>query len=262
MAKRTNINEKSPFLRELQIEYLIHELKGPVSVIETGLRRILEKQQNYGPVSSRQEKTLLRTLRNTKKVREMLNDLLEIGRSEAGCFESCRFHPLKAVHEVLWETLEVTVERIFEPVPKTVYSFEQLHRYGIYVSISSKVDAMEMHQDESKFRQIFGNLIKNALFHRKKRINIEMKQKGDCLLIDVNDDGPGVKPEHHETIFGRYKQVNVASTVQRRGHGLGLAGSLIMSRCLGGDIELTRGKRKGATFRLVLPMNLPEIEEP
>ena len=91
MAKRTNINEKSPFLRELQIEYLIHELKGPVSVIETGLRRILEKQQNYGPVSSRQEKTLLRTLRNTKKVREMLNDLLEIGRSEAGCFESCQF---------------------------------------------------------------------------------------------------------------------------------------------------------------------------
>ena len=79
------------FFQEVSIEFLIHELKDPIAIIETGLRTVLEKQDQYGPLSTKQANTLMRSLRNARKARGMLHDLLEIGRSEAGCLACSRF---------------------------------------------------------------------------------------------------------------------------------------------------------------------------
>jgi signal transduction histidine kinase len=111
-----------------------------------------------------------------------------------------------------------------------------------------------MFQDEIKFRQIVSNLIKNGLHYRKDLLEIKLAQEKDCLCIDVTDDGPGIDPEHHQAVFRRYTQVNPGEAVSRQGHGLGLAGALIMAKNLGGNIELTSVKGKGATFRLILPV--------
>ena len=115
-----------------------------------------------------------------------------------------------------------------------------------------------MFQDETKFRQIVGNLIKNALHHRKERIEIKMYRDDTHLMVDVADDGPGIAPEHHGTVFERYRQVDTCSLTPRRGHGLGLAGARIMARCLGGDIELQSQQGRGAKFILRLPLCLQE----
>ncbi len=258
-AKQTVPSE--PFFREIQIEFLIHELKGPVSVIETGLRTLLEKQEKFGPLSSKQERTLQRALKNTKKTREMINGLLEIGRSEAGCFLCCRFQPEKAVRDVLIEELEIlTIGTIsFE---KSDGQIQDLETYGVFLNIDAQTASAEMLQDETKFRQIFGNLIKNALRHRKTRIDIRVSQEDNRLVVDVSDDGPGVKPEDHELIFKRYVQANQGATLDRNGHGLGLAGALIMARSLGGDIRLKSEAGKGATFRLILPMTIEQAKLP
>ena len=85
------------FFREIEIEFLIHELKDPLAIIETGLRSLLERQDKIGPLTPRQEKTLQRTLRSSQKARQMLNGLLEIGRSEEGCFSFCGFSPTESV---------------------------------------------------------------------------------------------------------------------------------------------------------------------
>src|SRR3989339_618414 len=105
MSPSKNSPETDPktFFREVQIEFLIHELKDPISVIETGIKTLLTKRDKYGSLSASQEKTLNRALRNTKKAWEMLNSLLEIGRSEAGCFISCRFQPAQVAYETLLE---------------------------------------------------------------------------------------------------------------------------------------------------------------
>jgi signal transduction histidine kinase len=66
----------------------------------------------------------------------------------------------------------------------------------------------------------------------------------------TSDDGPGIEPENHAMVFQRYAQVKECSIVPRKGHGLGLAGANIISRCLGGSLELESEKGKGATFRL------------
>ena len=246
-----------PFFREVEVEFLVHELKGPISVMETGIRALLEKRKQYGSLTSRQEKTLQRSLRNAVKARGMLNGLLEIGRSQAGCFVCCRFQPAKTICDVLSETLETLPGELLERFHEGGKVPEDLSRYNIFLNISPQLVDIEMLQDELKFRQIFGNLIKNALHHRKERIDIEMNQVGEHLHIDVSDDGPGINPEHHEWVFRRYTQVNECGMpLSRPGHGLGLAGASIMARCLGGNIELKSESGKGARFRLILPVSL------
>jgi len=256
--KHSKLVSPQHFFREIEVEFLIHELKDPVSIIETGVRTLLEKRDKFGTLSSRQEKTLKRILRNSNKARAMLNSLLEIGRSEAGSFSCCRFQPEKTAYVILMDALGTIAGNIseqFRTCHEEREAIELLSSHGIFLDIAPQVADIEMYQDETKFRQIVGNLIKNALHYRKDRIEIKVDIKKDLLIVDVIDDGPGIDPEDHQLIFQRYKQVKESLASQRGGHGLGLAGALIMARYLGGDIELKSKKGKGATFRLILPVS-------
>jgi signal transduction histidine kinase len=229
--KQVKLDSPKHFFREIEVEFLIHELKDPVAIIETG---------------------------NSNKTRAMLNSLLEIGRSEAGSFFCCRFQPAKTAYVILMDALGTIGGNIceqFRTCSEEREALELLSSHGIYLDIVPQVADIEMYQDETKFRQIVGNLIKNALYYRKERVEIKVDIKKEHLIVDVIDDGPGIDPEHHQVIFQRYKQVKDSSATSRRGHGLGLAGALIMARCLGGDIELKSKKGKGATFRLILPVS-------
>ena len=262
--KQPKLDSPQHFFREIEVEFLIHELKDPVAIIETGVRTLLEKRDKLGSLSSRQEKTLKRVLRNSNKARAMLNSLLEIGRSEAGCFYCCHFQPAKTAYVILLDALGTIAGNIseqFRTCSEEREALELLTRNGIYFDIASQVADTEMYQDETKFKQIVGNLIKNALHHRKERVEIKVYIEKDHLFVDVIDDGPGIDPEYHQVIFQRYKQVNESSALPRRGHGLGLAGALIMARCLGGEIELKSKKGKGATFRLILPISFKSDDE-
>jgi signal transduction histidine kinase len=247
------------FFQDISIEFLIHELKDPISVIETGLRTVLEKQAAYGPLTPKQANTLARSLRNARKAWGILNDLLEIGRSEAGCLTCSRFPALKGMHQALKDALETVTGPASEVIGKYQVEAELiklLNSHNIFIHVSPGAATVEMFQDETKFRQIAGNLFKNALHHRRKRMDVRMDIHDDRLVLAVQDDGPGIEPELHEFIFKRYTQVKECALVERKGHGLGLAGSLIMARSLGGDIQVKSRKGQGATFHLMLPLQL------
>ena len=249
------------FFREIEIEFLVHELKDPIAVIETGLRMVLEKRDKFGTLTARQEKTLKRALRNSGKAREMLNSLLEIGRSEAGCFICCRFQPAVSAFRALMDALETMTGIPPEQVGAAGSEAEKLAllaNEGIFVDISLAASETEMMQDETKFRQIVGNLVKNAMHHRKESVDIRLFREADELLIEIADDGPGIDPDYHEMIFRRYAQVRECSIAPRKGHGLGLAGARILARCLGGDIELESIRGRGALFRVRLPVSMEE----
>jgi signal transduction histidine kinase len=251
--------EAEQFFRDIEIEFLVHELKDPIAIIETGLRTLLERQDKFGPLTERQENTLKRTLRNSKKARELLHSLLEIGRAEAGCFLGERFRPAKSILQALEDALETNAGGIFEKYAEFTTEPEALaylKSCGIVLDISPPLKDLEMFQDEIKFRQIVGNLMKNALHHRQQRIEVRLEREGDDLVVTVGDDGPGIEPEHHEMVFRRYAQVKECAIVSRKGHGLGLAGANIISRCLGGKLSLESEKGQGAIFRLIMPMSL------
>jgi signal transduction histidine kinase len=252
------------FFREINIEFLIHELKDPVAVIETGVRTLLERQEKYGSLTPRQEKILKRALRNTHKARAMLHGLLEVGRSETGCFFCCRFRPVSCTYSVLSDALDAVAGDIseqFRNITDRSAALDFLAGHGIQLSYAPQLETVEMLQDETKFRHVVGNLIKNALYHRSRRIEIRIDRDETCLTLDVRDDGPGIDPAHHQLIFQRYKQLQECALSPRNGHGLGLAGALTIARCLGGDIVIASQKGKGATFRLRLPLVFPGMTD-
>jgi signal transduction histidine kinase len=260
-AGETNPSER--FFKEIEIEFLVHELKDPISVVESGIRTLLEKKEKFGRLSPRQERTLNRALRNTRKAWDIINNLLEVGRSESGCFLCQRFRPAETIYEVLHDALETVAGNLNEELERCTSRREAdafLVAQGIVFNFAPETAELEIFQDEVKFRQIVGNLFKNALHYRRQRLEMTLQQSSGRLTLDVSDDGPGIDPNDHETVFRRYAQLMDCSYMPRKGHGLGLAGAQILARCLGGDIAIHQSRKgQGATFRLTLPLQYRQI---
>ncbi len=246
--------------REIQIEFLIHELKDPIAVIDAGARLLIENRDKCGALTARQEKALQRILRSAKKAGGMLHDILETGRSKAGCFSCCRFKPAEAVYDVLIDSMETILSGFSYEKQKKFEHNDELIKWlaeqGVSLDITPEIMGEEIEQDEIKFRQIAGNLFKNALYYRDVRIGIKLDKQDDFLILNVSDDGPGIEPEDHQNVFKRYVKVENNSGFSRKGHGIGLAGALVMARCLGGDIEIESRRGKGAKFRLIFPVSM------
>jgi signal transduction histidine kinase len=256
--EKHELKDQNNLFREIQIEFLIHELKDPIAVIDSGARLLLENREKCGGLTARQEKALRRILRSAKKAGGMLHDILETGRSEAGCFSCSRFKPADAVCDILIDSMETILSGfLFEHRNKHEYEDEfagRLAEQGISLDIADGIAGEEIEQDEIKFRQIAGNLFKNALYYRAGKMEIKLSRKDDFLILDVADDGPGIEPEDYQNVFKRYGKAENNSGVSRKGHGIGLYGALVMARSLGGDIEIEGGKGKGAKFRLIFPV--------
>jgi signal transduction histidine kinase len=249
------MEESQRFFEEIKLEFLVHELKDPIAVIETALRMLLEQRGKFGDLTPIQERTLTRALRSSKKARQMIYDLLEIGRSEAQCFDCGQFLPAKVVNEVILELIEMRADGHAD-------GDNPLFNHNIRVAYEGDADSVCMSQDETKFRQIVANLIRNALHHRVDRVDVRLSLEGEQFILEVVDDGPGIATKHHDLIFRRYAQIEqdpAGSVLERPGHGLGLAGARILARCLGGEIAIESKRGRGANFRLNLPLALQQL---
>jgi len=255
------VSAEGQFFRQVDIEFLVHELKDPIAVIETGLRTLLAPGEKFGPLTARQRSTLGRSLRNAAKARDMLASLLETGRSQEGCFACCRFDPCQAAYEALVGAVEVCAGALAEQIEAGSPQSQViglLADHGIGWHVAADIAGLWVVQDRTKFCQICGNLIKNALHHRKAKISVALLRRGDQFVVEVADDGPGVDQDSQQAIFERYiRGSSACGASPRPGHGLGLAGARIMARCLGGEIDIDSQKGQGAVFRLILPTTIP-----
>lgn len=247
------------FFRQVNIEFLVHELKDPVSVIEAGVRMLLDKR-SAEPITAVQQRTLERVLRNARKTRETLAELLEVGRAQCGCFFCQPFQPFEAVQRVLFQMIEANDPRLYDQMKRAGNTADQLsflNRCGIRLDAADAAKMLTIEQDEIKFCHIVGNLIKNGLSYRRRQLLIHLAVQHESMAVSVRDDGIGISPVHQEAIFQRYKQQAPWTGLARGGHGLGLAVSRILARTLGGDIIVESELGLGALFRFVLPILLP-----
>ena len=102
--------------------------------------------------------------------------------------------------------------------------------------------------------QVFRNLMSNALKYRHDRIEIDIGKDGDFFIISVQDDGEGIKEIYHDKIFESYFQLEDEREHCVRGHGLGLAGALILVEDMGGEMYLESDEGKGAKFFVRIPL--------
>lgn len=248
---------RSSFLREMRLELFVHDMKDPVSVIETGVRTLLERRESCGSLSEKQEKILKRVLRNAQKTRQMLVTMLEIGRSEAGCLQCRRFSPARMVFDVFIDSLESHCPHVFDLVQGAQNELDRqriLQSNGIEWWVQEGLKNIEMELDPRQFAEVVSNLFKNALQYRKARLGVTLKQERQKLILEVCDDGPGISAEDHEAVFERYLRLPSAAKTIRDGHGVGLAGARIMARGMGGDIQVVSSGGSGTTFRFYLPI--------
>lgn len=241
----------------IKLDLLIHDLKGPLSVIEAGAISLLKRAEKYGPLTDKQERVLARIIRNTKTTQTLVSDALELGRSREGKVFPTRFQLSDLIIQTLTEVFDLAHSSISEKI-KACGDLKELknilEQEGLELSVGPENWSKEVLLDEAKIKQILRNLLNNALKYRKNRIDLALDLESNFLIISVNDDGEGIPAVYHEKIFECYFQLPVGDTCSVRGHGLGLAGVMILVEDLGGELTLDSDSGSGATFKVKIPM--------
>ena len=109
------------------IDLLIHDLKGPLSVASASVANLLHKIDRYGPLTDRQRRTLERIWRNTRRAQTLLQEMVEISRSEEGLFREERFPIAKALRESLLDAVEI----IASPMAERIRRAKNENEFGL-----------------------------------------------------------------------------------------------------------------------------------
>ncbi len=241
----------------IKIDLLIHDLKVPLAVIEAGLTSLLNRREKYGPITEKQEKVLRRALRNNKVIKTLVNDALELGKSRQGIINSSNFRISSLIEDALVEMFDLSYCNTSEEI-KNCMDLEVLknvlNQKGVLLLIDEELWGQEVCLDAAKVRQILRNLLNNALKYRKECVELVVEKRNDCLAFSVRDDGEGIPSTYHEKIFQCYFQMDATENGCVRGHGLGLAGVMVLIEDMGGSLFLESNEGKGATFLVEVPL--------
>jgi two-component system OmpR family sensor kinase len=242
---------------KIKTELLIHDLKVPLVVIEAGINSLLKKLDEYGPLREKQEKILMRMLRNTKLMQMLVNDVLELGRSRVGIANIRNIRLSDFIGLILVELFDLidydTSERI-----KTCTDLTQLKKTleekGLQLFIDEGLWCQEVCLDDAKAKQVLRNLLNNALKYRKEQVELKIDEKDGCLVLSVKDDGEGIPSIYHKKIFKSYFQMDPTDSSPVRGHGVGLAGAMVLVEDMNGELLLESDAGKGVTFLVRVPL--------
>jgi signal transduction histidine kinase len=243
------MNNKEPL-----IDLLIHDLTGPISIVVTSVKNLLTKTEKYG-TSERQREILERILRNSNKAKTILQELVEVYRSEEGrfCVENLLVRDL--LRESFLDAFEIIDPGMAESLLSCVTGdefFEALKKNGIVVEISGRYKEMPFAHDYKKVRQITRNLISNALKHRKKDVMVSVTGEKD-LVISVKDDGLGISEREQEELFHRFADLTDKTNIGAHGLGFGLSCVKTLVEVIGGVITVKSGEGAGTRFTVRIP---------
>jgi two-component system OmpR family sensor kinase len=241
----------------IKIDLLIHDLKVPLAVIEAGITSLLNRQEKYGLLTEKQIKVLQRALRNTKITQNLVGDALELSRSNQGMMHLTDVRICNLFEDELIEIFDLANSKISERI-RGSQDLEGLkiilQAEGLRLDIEKSLWGGNFRLDEGKLKQILRNLLINALKYRKSSIELRVFLEAGALLICVKDDGEGIPAEYHRKIFDCYFQLDPSDTCSVRGHGLGLAGVMVLLEDMGGKMTLSSGEGQGAEFMVSIPL--------
>jgi len=237
------------------IDLLIHDLTGPLSVVLTCVTNLLNKESIYGPITERQRETLQRILRNSQKAQTFLHDMIEIYRSEEGLFRKGSFSVAHVLRESLCDAFEIIDTAVAEKLSQSQspQEFEKILKDNrINIEITGKYQTFPFTHDEKKIQQIMRNLITNALKYRRSHMKVTISGDRE-LILNVEDDGPGIPKDKHDAIFQRFvcSETNDSAGVPGFGFGLSCVKDLLGS--MGGEISVHTQEGVGTRFTVRIP---------
>jgi signal transduction histidine kinase len=223
---------KTRFLSEVS-----HEFRTPLTSVLNISRLLLDRAD--GPLTSEQERQVSIIRNAVNNLAELVNDLLDVARIEAGKTT------IRPAHFSAMD-LFAGLRGIFRPLAT---------HPAVTLVIEEPSGIPPLYGDEARVAQILRNFISNALkFTESGQVRLNARTlDGDRIAFAVSDTGIGIAPEHHKRVFDEFAQVD--SPIQRRvrGTGLGLPLSRRLARLLGGEITLESRLGEGSTFTLFIP---------
>ena len=236
LSSRQQDLERAMTARSRFYASMSHELRTPINAVLGYSTLLLENI--YGPLNEKQAEGIQRTQRAAKHLLELVNDVLDLSKIEAGKID-LRLQPV--AFPALIEELFVTVRPLAD-------------KYGTKLSLENELGGgMSIVSDPRRVRQILLNLLSNAIkFGGSKPIRVQVARAPDNgVAIAVIDQGEGIAPEDQERIFQEF--VQLGKTQLQEGTGLGLPISRRLAELLHGSLELESQPGRGSTFRLTLP---------
>ena len=220
------ISQRSRFFASMS-----HELRTPINAV-IGYNQLLEIG-TYGEMTSEQTKALGRVSRSAQHLLDLINDILDISKIEAG-------------------KLEVTIESsdLSHLIADTITSIQiQAEEKGLAIEVEAP-GRTPIETDAARVRQILLNLLSNAVkFTAAGRVVVEIDADDESYQVAVRDTGPGVAAEDRDRIFEEFEQVGR----ETGGTGLGLPISKRLAHLLGGELHLETEIGRGSSFILTLP---------
>ncbi|MFL6333832.1 MAG: ATP-binding protein [Pyrinomonadaceae bacterium] len=224
-------------LKSAFVANMSHELRTPLNVI-IGLCQLLARDPGQ-PLAPLQADAVVRMERNGRALLEMVNDMLDYSRLEAG---------RSALH------LErMTAGEVIESVARGFAAEAREKKIDLRVEVSPAVG--EVSTDRRKLTQVVSCLVSNALkFTSAGSVTVSAGAVGaDRWYIEVTDTGIGISSDALAYIFDGFRQVDDRLTRSYNGVGLGLAITRRIVELLGGEINVESRQNEGSRFRITWP---------
>jgi len=224
---------KSEFLANMS-----HELRTPLNSI-IGFSEILHDGV-FGHVNEKQAKYVNNVLVSGKHLLQLINDILDLSKVEAGKIELVYedFSVSDAINEVKTLTASITAKK------------------SIVLDVSVDEGLTTIHADEGKFKQILYNLLSNAIKFTPEggSVTVDARQSGDMAEISVTDTGIGISEAGQKKLFQPFMQADATTSREYGGTGLGLSLVKKFSELHGGTAWVKSETGKGSTFTFTIPI--------
>lgn len=219
-AERANL-AKSRFLAAAS-----HDLRQPMH----SLRLFTAALAAQTSATARAE-TVSRIDAAVRALEELFTALLDISKLDAGTW------PVEREH--------VRLARVLERVERGVEALAREKGLALHVSSGEAV----VHTDPVLLERLLGNLVGNAVRHTEAgSVTLRTETRGPNVRIIVADTGPGIDPEHHESVFEEFVQLGNPERDRSRGLGLGLSIVRRIARLLGLPLALESSPGRGTVF--------------
>ncbi len=228
--------ERAEKLRSNMVADLAHELRTPITALQSSLYAILDDAY---PLTKSEIAGLYE---QTRLLSRLVKDLQELSQAEAG---QLAIHPLPVQPSQMLEELAAP------------FNYVTKHN-GITLEIAIPPDLPAVQIDAERINQVMHNLLNNALRHTPKggTITLRAENSDSRLLVTVKDTGDGIPPDHLSHVFERFYRADPSRSRDGGGAGLGLAIAKAIVEAHGGKIEVaSKGIHgEGTTFTVQLPL--------
>jgi PAS domain S-box-containing protein len=230
--------ENAMLARDRFYAMMSHELRTPVSAIMLYDELLLGGV--YDPLTEAQRDAVERSDRSARHLLDLINDLLDLSRLEAGRLEA-RVEEVEVV-----DLVESTIAEL-EPIAE---------ERGCEVWLEVRARPLPVTGDARRVRQILLNLLSNAVkFGAGRPVRVACGREGDRTFVSVEDQGPGIADADVERIFEEFVQLGDAEV----GTGLGLSIARRLAHLQGGTLTARSEPGRGSAFRLELPLHAPAL---